>query len=53
MEINFDYNGNKLVLVYSDKGTLEHVINTKDNNKMVVEFSQRGCGYEISRNNGN
>lgn len=52
MEINFDYNGNKLILVYSDKGTLEHVINTKDNKKMMIEFSQCGCGYEINRNNG-
>lgn len=52
MEINFEYDGNKLLLVYSDKGTLEHVINTKDNKKMMIEFYQRGSGYEISRNNG-
>ena len=52
MEINFDYNGNKLVLVYSEKGTLEYVINTKDNKKMMIEYTQVGRGYEISGNNG-
>jgi hypothetical protein len=49
-EIKFEYNGNKLILVYSDKGTLEYVINTENDKKMMIELNQIGRGYEITRN---
>jgi len=52
MEINFNYNGNDLILVYDDNGILEHIINTtKNNKKMMFQFIQHGMGYELEKNN--
>jgi hypothetical protein len=52
MKINFDYNGKSLVLVYADNGILEHIINTETNKKMMIEYTQVGGGYEMTKNNG-
>ena len=52
MEINFDYLGTKMILVYDDKGILSHIINTKTEKKMMVQYTQFGTGYDMSNNNG-
>lgn len=52
MKINFDYSGIKMMLVYADNGILEHIINIKTGNKMMMEYTQVGTGYEMESHNG-
>jgi len=52
MKIDFNYSGKNLMLVYNDNGTLEYIINAETNEKMIIEYTQVGIGYEITKNNG-
>lgn len=48
MKVNLDYKGKQLIIVYDDNGVLEHIINSETNEKMMIEFTQVGSGYEIN-----
>lgn len=52
MKIEFDYKEIKMILVYDVDGSFEHVINLDNNEKMMVEYTQVGSGYEYTENNG-
>ena len=52
MEIKFDYKERELSLIYNSKGILDCVVDLKSAKKMMMELTQVGSGYEMSRHNG-
>jgi hypothetical protein len=52
MDIKFEHNGKKIVLVYASNGKIEHIIDTETKNKMMIEYTQIGSGYELTNNDG-
>jgi hypothetical protein len=41
-----------LIVLYGDNGILDHVIDYNTGKKMMVEYTQEGSGYELTKNNG-
>ena len=52
MEIYLKHSDKRLFLVYDDKGVLEHVIEGDSEEKMMLEYTQEGNGYEFEDHNG-
>ena len=52
MKINFNYLGNNMILSYDDNGMLYNVTRKETGDKMMIEYTQVGSGYEFSDNNG-
>ena len=53
MKVNFEYKGKDLELVYDDEtGILSYVIDIKNNEKMMVQYTLSGSGYEMTKDNG-
>jgi len=52
MKINLNYCDSELILEYNKKGILDYVIDNKTGKKLMVEYTQVGTGYELTKNNG-
>ena len=52
IKVELTYFGKKLILEYKSNGVLEYVTDTDTNQKMILQYTQVGLGYEMTNNNG-
>lgn len=52
MEIIYNFSGTNVIAKYDVDGYLENVTNIETQEKMMIEYTQYGLGYEFTDNNG-